>query len=185
VNSPDLGARGFFPSELGLNMDSLFAKADALRPLRKRKPHSTNSKQSAKAQGTTSSSSAVDNTAESVATHTTLPRSLRPKEPLPKDIPSHAHIANKKLRTQLGRESAHMARSKALVQDAELLLGSEAGTIQVDGAMERTWRVSQDEITTSAGEDAARGRREWKLDGGPYRCRYTRNGRCVIVNLWG
>ena len=49
--------------------------------------------------------------------------------------------------------------------------------MEVEGELEKTWRVGQDEIVKSAGQEAAKGRREWKLDGGPYRSRYTRNGR--------
>ena len=41
------------------------------------------------------------------------------------------------------------------------------------------WRVRQEEIEKGTEQDAARGRTEWKLDGGLYKARYTRNGRCV------
>lgn len=93
---------------------------------------------------------------------------------------SYSHIANKKLRTELNRHAAQASRAKALQDDAEMLLVNEAGKIEVEGEMERTWRIGQDEIVQGAGQEAARGRREWKLDGGPYRSRYTRNGRCAI-----
>jgi U3 small nucleolar RNA-associated protein 7 len=89
-------------------------------------------------------------------------------------------IANKKLRTQLVRHSAHAARSKALLKDAELLLPDDAGKMEVESEMERTWKVRQDEVVRAAGQEAAKGRREWNLDGGPYRLRYTKNGRYVI-----
>ena len=93
--------------------------------------------------------------------------------------PQYKHIANKKLRAQLTRQSAQSARSKALVKDAELLLAEDAGLVQVEGDMERTWRVGQNEVVQAAGEEAARGRKEWTLEGGSYRARYTRNGRYV------
>lgn len=51
--------------------------------------------------------------------------------------------------------------------------------MEVEGEMEKTWRIGQDEIVKAAGQEAARGRKEWTLDGGPYRSRYTRNGRWV------
>jgi U3 small nucleolar RNA-associated protein 7 len=51
------------------------------------------------------------------------------------------------------------------------------GGIEVEGEMERTWRVGQSDIVQSSGQEAAKGRNEYKLDGGPYRSRYTRNGR--------
>lgn len=109
--------------------------------------------------------------------HTSLPKSLRPTGPLPQGTRTHGHIPNKKLRTELNRQSAHAARSKALLKDAELLLTNEAGKMEVEGEMDRTWRISQDEIVKEVGAEAARGRKEMVLDGGPYRSRYTRNGR--------
>jgi U3 small nucleolar RNA-associated protein 7 len=65
------------------------------------------------------------------------------------------------------------------VEDAEMLLMDDAGGMQVESEMDRTWRVGQTEIVQSAGQEAAKGRREYKLDSGPYRSRYTRNGRYV------
>ncbi|TFK85425.1 BING4CT-domain-containing protein [Polyporus arcularius HHB13444] len=53
--------------------------------------------------------------------------------------------------------------------------------MEVEGELEKTWRVGQDEIVQAAGQQAAQGRQEWKLDGGPYRTRYTRNGRHLAV----
>ncbi|KAG1869040.1 BING4CT-domain-containing protein [Suillus subalutaceus] len=99
---------------------------------------------------------------------TTLPKSLRPTAPPPDNVPKHKH-------------AAHAARSKALVEDAELLLTSEAGKMQVETELERTWRIGQDDIVESAGQEAAKGRRELKLDGGPYRSRYSRNGRHLAI----
>ena len=64
-------------------------------------------------------------------------------------------------------------RSKAVLKDAEFLLTGEARKMEVEGDMERTWRVGQEEIVRGAGQEAARGRREWKLDGGPYRSKWT------------
>lgn len=159
-------------------MDSLLAKADAVRPLNKRRKtvHDGHRKEGKRP----SSSATTDATVDSIAQHTALPKSLRPTSPPPENAPKYAHIANKKLRTELARHSAHAARSKALLKDAEMLLSDEAGKMEVEGEMEKTWRVGQDEIARGAGQEAAKGRREWKLEGGPYRSRYTRNGRYVL-----
>ncbi|KAG1718871.1 WD40-repeat-containing domain protein [Suillus paluster] len=92
------------------------------------------------------------------AQHTSLPKSLRPTSPPPDNVPKHKHIKDLKLRTKLNRQAVHVARSKALVEDAELLLASEAGKMQVENELERTWRIG-------AGQEAAKGRRELKLDG--------------------
>lgn len=157
-------------------MDSLIAKADALQPLAKRRKLSGDGSrtrpQKAKA-------STYDETLNSVAHHTSLPKSLRALDPPPESLPKHAHIANPKLRSQLTRQSAQAVRSKVLLKDAELLLTEDAGKMEVEGDMERTWRVSQDEIVKLAGQEAAKGRREWKLEGGPYKSRYSKNGRYV------
>jgi U3 small nucleolar RNA-associated protein 7 len=113
--------------------------------------------------------------------NTTAPKSLRSFDPAPKSARKYNHIANKKLRTTLQRQSTNTERSKALLKDAELLLPNEAGKMEVEGDMDKTWRISQDEIVRSIGVEAARGRKEFALDGGPYRARYTRNGRHMAV----
>ncbi|KAG2038486.1 BING4CT-domain-containing protein [Suillus americanus] len=113
--------------------------------------------------------------------NTILPKSLRPTSPPPDNVPKHKHVKDIKLRRELNRQAAHAARSKALVEDAELLLTSEAGKMQVETELERTWRIGQDDIVQSAGQEAAKGRRELKLDGGPYRSRYSRNGRHLAI----
>lgn len=155
-------------------MDSLIAKADAVRPLTKRR-RLHDDKRSKHA-----SSLVIDSTLNSVSKNTSLPKSLRNLDvALPESVPKHAHIPNPKLRSELTRQSAQAARSKALLKDAELLLTEDAGKMEVEGEMEKTWRIGQDEIVKSAGQEASKGRREWNLDGGPYKSRYSRNGRYV------
>jgi len=110
-----------------------------------------------------------------------LPKSLRTTDPVPETARKYNHIVNKKLRTTLQRQSVHNERSKALLRDAELLLPNEAGKMEVEGDMDRTWRISQDEIVNSTSTEAARARKEFVLDGGPYRARYTHNGRHMAV----
>jgi U3 small nucleolar RNA-associated protein 7 len=113
--------------------------------------------------------------------NTVLPKSLRPAGPVPETTRKYNHIANKKLRTTLQRQSANTERGKALLRDADLLLPNKAGKMEAEGYMDRTWRISQDEIVNSISVEAARGRKEFTLDGGPYRARYTRNGRHMAV----
>ncbi|KAH9855547.1 BING4CT-domain-containing protein [Lenzites betulinus] len=163
-------------------MDSLIQKADAIRSLnKKRRAEKRDARPKAGPSKQPSSAPDADPTASSVSQHTALPRSLRTSSPPPEDAKKYTHIHNKKLRTQLTRQSTQNARSKKLVKDAELLLAEEAGLMQVEGELEKTWRVGQDEIITAAGQQAAHGRQEWKMDGGPYRTRYTRNGRHIAV----
>ncbi|KAI0635447.1 BING4CT-domain-containing protein [Trametes polyzona] len=163
-------------------MDSLIAKADAIRPLnKKRRTEKHESRPKAGPSKQPASTKDADPTASSVSQHTALPRSLRPSSPPPEDAKKYSHIPNKKLRTQLTRQSTQNARAKKLVKDAELLLTEEAGVMEVEGELEKTWRVGQDEIAAAAGQQGAQGRQEWKMDGGPYRTRYTRNGRHIAV----
>lgn len=161
-------------------MEALVAKADAIKPLnKKRKPQSKSSTKSTKKPADVTN----DHTLQSINKRTSVPKSLAdaPNAPTPTKS-AYSHIANKKLRTKLDRNAAQTARGKALLDEAaEMLLMEEKGGMQVEGEMERTWRVGQSEITESAGQEAARGRREWRLDGGPYVSRYTRNGRHLAI----
>ncbi|KAF8559395.1 BING4CT-domain-containing protein [Imleria badia] len=162
-------------------MDSLFAKADAIQPLSKKKKAKADRKQPDTRKNLNKPGPSSDRTLASVTQNTSLPRSLRPSSLPPKNVPKHAHIKDLKLRTQLNRQAAQAARAKTLLQDAELLLTEEAGWIEAENEMEKTWRVGQDEIVRGAGQEAAKGRQEWRLDGGPYRSRYSRNGRHLAI----
>lgn len=161
-------------------MDALIAKADAIQPLRKRTREPKHGRKRQIGTNNAGPSQLADRTASSIQANTSLPRSLRPTSPLPEGVKKHSHVPNKRLRLDLDRQEERNARAKALRDDAELLtgaVGADAGRIEVDGELERTWRVGQAEINKEVGLEATRQRREWKLDGGPYRSRYTRNGR--------
>lgn len=162
-------------------MDSLVAKANAIRSIAKRRKTEKDDIRK-RSKPSKLSSTSNDRTLVSVVQHTALPPSLRPSSPPPENVPKFSHIQNKKLRTQLTRQSTQAARSKALLKDAELLLTEDGGKIEVEGDLEKIWRLGQDEISRAAGQEAARGRKEWILDGGPYRSRYTRNGRCASTS---
>jgi U3 small nucleolar RNA-associated protein 7 len=156
-------------------MESLIAKADAISPLFKKRKTSHSSSQKKKVS---------DYTAQSISKSTSTPKSLRHPLPLSsaseKNVHTYKHIPNKKLRGELTRQSANSVRAKALLEDAEEMLAmEERGGMEVEGEMERTWRAGQRDIVQAVGQEAGRGRREVKLEGGPYRVRYTRNGRFV------
>ncbi|KAF9059514.1 WD40-repeat-containing domain protein [Rhodocollybia butyracea] len=88
----------------------------------------------------------------------------------------------KNLRRSLVKTATHIAQSQALLSDAvDLLPSEESGFIQTDAPLERTWRLAQSDIVRETGAEAARGRLEMKLDGGPYRIRYTKNGRHMAI----
>ncbi|KAI5981534.1 BING4CT-domain-containing protein [Pisolithus albus] len=156
-------------------MDSLISKGNAIKPLNKKRKRGDTEKR------TTKPPPSSDLTAASISRTTSLPKSLRPTSPPPGQASKHAHIKDLKLRTHLNRQASNAARAKALLRDAELLLTNDAGTIQVENELERTWRIGQKEIAEDVSLEAAKGRQEWKLDGGPYRSRYTRNGRHMAI----
>src|SRR6266498_5424603 len=130
-----------------VGMDALITKADAI-PFRKghRRPAPKNSS---------------DHTMNSIVKRTSIPMSLKDAHKLNNEGPNYKHLANRKLKTQLTRQSEQAARAKALVQDAEMLLMEEAGGMEVEGELERTWRIGQSEVVQSAGQEAAKGRREY------------------------
>jgi U3 small nucleolar RNA-associated protein 7 len=165
---PGPGSRISSPSSSSPGMDSLFAKAKAL----------DGQKRGARA-GSSSRRKLGDRTAASIAHRSAVPKSLQ-DAPAPDDAPkAYGHIANAKLRSTLQRQGAQAARARALADDAALLKLGGAGLLQAEDALERTWRVPQDTLVGGAGAEAGKGRREWRLDGGPYRCRSTRTGRCA------
>jgi U3 small nucleolar RNA-associated protein 7 len=160
-------------------MESLISLADALDPLKTRAKSRRVSLKRKHAPNipTTAPTIPTDPTLSSISKRTALPKSLRSSSPLLEEAKKYGHIADSKLRTRLVRQAAHKEQTKALLKDAELLLNNQAGGMEVEGEMEKTWKMSQNEIVQAAGQEAARGRRELKLDGGPYRSRFTKNGR--------
>ncbi|KAF8823286.1 hypothetical protein HHX47_DHR10000137 [Lentinula edodes] len=157
-------------------MDALIAKADATKPLykKRKRTHPSDSKPGP--------SQKSDKTSASITKNTSLPTSLRSRTDKSADAPQYKHIANPKLRRSLVKTSTHIAQSQALLSDAiDLLPSEETGFVQAEDTMERTWRLSQVDIVKEAGGEAARGRLEMKLDGGPYRVRYTKNGRHMAI----
>ncbi|TEB22428.1 hypothetical protein FA13DRAFT_1766474 [Coprinellus micaceus] len=67
-------------------------------------------------------------------------------------------------------------------QNLLALAADDAGGIQVDGPLEKTWRISQVEIQSSVGGEAAKGRRDltFRAGEGARRMRWTRNGRHLV-----
>lgn len=154
-------------------MDALIAKAESVQHLQKKKKF-------LHGRSKTSPKATADHTMNSVVKQTSIPKSLKDHRELPSFGVNYKHLANKRLKTQLTRQSEQNARAKALVEDAEMLLMEDTGGLVAEGEMERTWRVGQNEIVQSAGQEAAKGRQEYRLDGGPYQSRFTRNGRFAL-----
>lgn len=184
-------------------MESLIAKGNNVAPLKRKrsmhdgkaggtsssgfKSHSKNftpgSSSSSDPQHVKSSSGAKKSDAD--ATLLSVSRSVRSSASGPASKSSaNRHIKDLKLRAHLNSLDAHAKESRGLAKDtSDLLLNAtsaDAGFMAAEDVMERTWRIDQDYIVKNAGAAVAGQRKEWLLDGGPYRSRYTRNGRCVL-----
>ncbi|GES57160.1 U3 small nucleolar RNA-associated protein 7 [Aspergillus terreus] len=98
-----------------------------------------------------------------------------------KAVNLHA-IRDKKLRGNLKSIENKYKAAALQAKDAEILLEHEAGFLEPEGELERTYKVRQDEIKQSVGIETAKKGFELKLeDLGPYRCDYTRNGRELLL----
>ncbi|KAF6743398.1 WD repeat-containing protein 46 [Ephemerocybe angulata] len=137
-------------------MDALIARADAIRPLSELKAVKTRDSGKGKAKANSKGKS------------------------------KYNHIANKKLRSQLVHQHALNSNlSKNALETQQNLLSlaaDDAGSIQVTGPLEKTWRVSQDEIVASVGGEAAKGRRELTFGPGQgaKRMKWSQNGRHLV-----
>eukprot|EP01006_Ploeotia_vitrea_P036272 TRINITY_DN66002_c4_g1_i1.p1 TRINITY_DN66002_c4_g1~~TRINITY_DN66002_c4_g1_i1.p1 ORF type:complete len:579 (+),score=299.94 TRINITY_DN66002_c4_g1_i1:67-1803(+) len=91
-------------------------------------------------------------------------------------------VRDKKLVTQLKSYEMHTERAVKAAAASEILLPSEQGTLQTENEMERTWRVSQEEIKSSVDVRAASRAFDLKLDKfGPYNADFTRSGRHLLL----
>lgn len=160
-------------------MDSLIAQANALGTPKK-------GKSSFKPQKPTKSTSPPpqDATLASIAAQTRIPKSL--SNSLENDVREkkkaakrgkYGHINDLKLRAHLSKMEEGKKDWKERMEDVKMLDIGEIGGLEAEGDLERTWKLTQGEIVKSVGAEDARGRTQWKLDGGPYACRYSRNGR--------
>jgi U3 small nucleolar RNA-associated protein 7 len=98
-----------------------------------------------------------------------------------KAIPVHS-VRDKKLRSNLKAVEAKFKDAALKAKDAEILLEHDAGFLEAETELERTYKVRQDEIKESVGLETAKKGFELRLnDFGPYRADYTRNGRDLLL----
>ncbi|KAL9089080.1 MAG: hypothetical protein Q9165_005893 [Trypethelium subeluteriae] len=91
-------------------------------------------------------------------------------------------IKDKKLRGKLRALEAKYRDATIKAKDAEILLENDAGFLQPEGELERTYKIRQDEIKENATRETAKKGFELKLDQmGPYLFDYTRNGRDLLL----
>lgn len=143
------------------------------------------------------SQEALDKQANSISSATSLPRSIASSTPasvlnakLPQSV---SNVKDKKLKSKLAHQhlSAKRAAESARLANEYLNTsapGQGAGMIETEGDLERTFKVTQQQIRDNVGIDTATKGFELKLHGGkqgvglgPYRCDYTRNGRHLVI----
>lgn len=91
-------------------------------------------------------------------------------------------VKDKKLRHNLKTLESKYKTAALKAKDAEILLEHEAGFLEPEGELERTYKVRQDEIQQNVGIETAKKGFELKLEElGPYRADYTRNGRSLLL----
>ncbi|KAF1829914.1 BING4CT-domain-containing protein [Decorospora gaudefroyi] len=92
-------------------------------------------------------------------------------------------VKDKKLRANLRSLEAKNKAAAVEAKNVEILLENNAGLLEAETELERTYRVRQDEIKRHVGVETAKKGFELRLDGlGPYDvCEYSRDGRDLLI----
>lgn len=92
-------------------------------------------------------------------------------------------VKDKKLRANLRALEQKNKQATLQAKQAEILLDNEAGLLEPEHALERTYKVRQDDIRNEVSIETAKKGFELRLDAlGPYDvCDYTRNGRELLI----
>lgn len=126
----------------------------------------------------------TDAVVASISRNTTVPRTLsKLGSKTPK---TEVKLENNKFtpwafQHKLHHQARWREEAQEALEDVEILKTEERGVMAAEGLMERTFKMTQDDIVNSIGEEQRRYRKEWKLDGGAYRSRYSKNGRHIAI----
>jgi U3 small nucleolar RNA-associated protein 7 len=91
-------------------------------------------------------------------------------------------VKDKKLRGNLRRLESKYQDATLKAKDAEILLENEAGFLEAEGELERTYKIRQDELKQDLAVETAKKGFELKLvELGPYIADYSRNGRHLLL----
>ncbi|KAF1851641.1 U3 snoRNP-associated protein Utp7 [Cucurbitaria berberidis CBS 394.84] len=92
-------------------------------------------------------------------------------------------VKDKKLRANIRSLEAKNKQAAVEAKNVEILLENNAGLLEPEHELERTYRVRQDEIKREVGVETAKKSFELRLDNlGPYDvCEYSRNGRDLLI----
>lgn len=89
---------------------------------------------------------------------------------------------NRRLNAGLKRVDQQYRDAVNSAAGTDMLLQEEAGFLEADGPMEKTFKFKQDDIVEAVDVSTANKRFELKLNEfGPYRIDYTRNGRGLLI----
>ncbi len=89
-------------------------------------------------------------------------------------------FVDKKLSGKMNRTEAKFGDAEKKAALASLLLTEEAGGLETEG-VEETYNYKQRDLRRSVGSNARASAFKLSLDGGPYFCGFTRNGRCLAL----
>lgn len=91
-------------------------------------------------------------------------------------------VKDKKLRGNLRRLESKYKDATLKAKDAEILLENEAGFLEAEGELERTYKVRQDELKQDLAVETSKKGFDLKLvELGPYIAEYSRNGRNLLL----
>ncbi|KIW01133.1 uncharacterized protein PV09_07419 [Verruconis gallopava] len=91
-------------------------------------------------------------------------------------------VKDVKMRRQLSQLEGKFRQAAVRAKEAEILHEHEAGFIEAEGELERTFKVRQSDIKAAVSIETAKKGFELKLDDlGPYKARYSRNGRDLLL----
>jgi U3 small nucleolar RNA-associated protein 7 len=92
-------------------------------------------------------------------------------------------VKDRKLRSNLRSLEAKNKQAAVEAKNVEILLENNAGLLEPENELERTYQVRQDDIKQAVGVETAKKSFELRLDElGPYDiCEYSRNGRDLLI----
>lgn len=91
-------------------------------------------------------------------------------------------VKDKKLHRETKQKEKKFKEATESVAASELLLTEEAGYLEADGPLERTYQFTQSQISKAVDVAVAKKSVELALDNyGPYKLNYSRNGRHMII----
>lgn len=92
-------------------------------------------------------------------------------------------VKDRKLRSNLKLLEEKNNQAAIEAKNVEILLENNAGLLEPEHDLERTYRVRQDDIKSAVGVETAKKGFELRLEGlGPYDvCEYSRNGRDLLI----